>query len=98
MHEVAGADHGLKVHAGKESKQKTEQALVAVSEAVCQFAQKLKQEHLEKQEAPDASQQRADCKQRSTSKPSSSTDKPSSPTRLTDKPAPTAKRKRKQTK
>ena len=82
VHEVAGGDHGLKVHAGKESKNKTEQALHAVSEAVCQFVQKLKQEHLQKQEVPDASQQRADCQQEAS----------------TDKPSQTAKRKRKRTK
>ena len=38
MHEVPDGDHGLKVHAGKESKLRTETALKQVKVAVCAFA------------------------------------------------------------
>ncbi|KAL3130913.1 hypothetical protein ABBQ38_000240 [Trebouxia sp. C0009 RCD-2024] len=38
VHEVADGDHGLKIHAGKNSKSLTEAALQQVSSAMCNFA------------------------------------------------------------
>ena len=38
MHEVEEGDHGLKVHAGKESQSQTQAALQQVTAAVCTFA------------------------------------------------------------
>ncbi|KAL3139103.1 hypothetical protein ABBQ32_005896 [Trebouxia sp. C0010 RCD-2024] len=38
VHEVADGDHGLKIHAGKNSKSLTEAALQKVSSAMCDFA------------------------------------------------------------
>jgi len=46
VHEVEGGDHGLAVHAGKQSKTNTEDALKQVSAAICEFACMLEQKHL----------------------------------------------------
>lgn len=43
VHIVDGGDHGLKVHAGKESKLKTEAALQQVLAAICGFADTVKE-------------------------------------------------------
>ena len=43
VHEVEGGDHGLAVHAGKQSKPHTQHALKQVSAAICEFACMLEQ-------------------------------------------------------
>lgn len=46
VHEVDGGDHGLAVHAGKQSKSKTEEALQQIASATCDFARMLEQKYL----------------------------------------------------
>lgn len=46
VHEVDGGDHGLAVHAGKQSKSKTEEALRQIASATCDFARMLEQKYL----------------------------------------------------
>ena len=43
---MSGGDHGLKVHAGKQSKVKTDEALLKASKAALEFAINLEQEHV----------------------------------------------------
>ena len=56
VHEVEGGDHGLAVHAGKQSKTNTQNALKQVSAAICEFACMLQQKHVAEQ-STDGSQQ-----------------------------------------
>lgn len=46
VHEVEGGDHGLAVHAGKQSKINTQNALKQVSAAICVFACMLEQKRI----------------------------------------------------
>ncbi len=46
VHEVEGGDHGLAVHAGKQSKTDTQNALKQVSAAICEFACMLQEKHV----------------------------------------------------
>ena len=46
VHEVEGGDHGLAVHAGKQSKTNTQNALNQVSAAICEFVCMLEQKHV----------------------------------------------------
>ncbi len=56
VHEVGSGDHGLKVHAGKQSKSKTEEALQEVSAAVCVFAHSIEEDYLAQQAALESHQ------------------------------------------
>ena len=59
VHEVEGGDHGLAVHAGKQSKTNTQNALRQVSAAICEFACMLQQKHVAEQSTESSQQQDA---------------------------------------
>ncbi len=59
VHEVEGGDHGLAVHAGKQSKTNTQNALKQVSAAICEFACMLQQKHVAEQSTDGSQQQDA---------------------------------------
>ena len=59
MHVVEGGDHGLAVHAGKQSKTKTHDALNQVSAAICEFARMLEQKHVAELSTDGSQQQDA---------------------------------------